>query len=168
MGIVVAGIVGLGVIGAIAGDPDDDTDSVLDRLPDVFGPELPDFSVGDCFDDNSEVPISTGTSLVEARVEQVPCSGTHDAEVFFVFDHPAPDDATYPGDGPMFDTAIDGCLAQFEAFVGAPYDTSALDVYFLAPSSPGFNRLDERKITCAVVNLDQTPLPAGTQRGSGR
>lgn len=167
VGIVVALIIGLGVIGAVAGDPDDG-ESVLDRLPDILGPQLPDFEVGDCFDDNSDLADVTGTSLIEAQVEQVPCSGTHDAEVFFVFDHPAPDNSPYPGDSAMFDTAINACLEEFEAFVGAPYETSALDIYFLAPSPEGFSRLDERKITCAVVNLDTTPLPGGTQRGSGR
>ena len=166
--IVVLGLVGLTVIGALAGDPDEDGESVLDRLPDILGPELPDFEVGDCFDDNSDVPIITGTSLIEAAVEQVPCSGTHDAEVYFVFDHPAPPDSPYPGDGPIFDTSIARCMEQFEAFVGAPYETSALDVYFLAPSPEGFSRLDDRKIVCAVVNLDTTPLAGGTQRGSGR
>jgi len=168
VGIVVLGLIGLGVIGVLAGDPEDDDDSVLDRLPDILGPELPDFEVGDCFDDNSDVPDITGTSLIEAAVEQVPCSGTHDAEVYFVFDHPAPDDSPYPGDGPMFDTSIARCMEQFEGFVGAPYETSALDVYFLAPSPEGFSRLDDRKIVCAVVNLDTTPLAGGTQRGSGR
>jgi len=166
--IVVLGLVGLTVIGALAGDPEEGDESVLDRLPDILGPELPDFEVGDCFDDNSDVPDITGTSLIEAAVEQVPCSGTHDAEVYFVFDHPAPPDSPYPGDGPIFDTSIARCMEQFEGFVGAPYETSALDVYFLAPSPEGFSRLDDRKIVCAVVNLDTTPLAGGTQRGSGR
>lgn len=175
VGIVAAGIVGLGIIGALAGDPDDDaSDSVLDDLPnipdilDVPGQELPDFVVGDCYDDHSDVPDVTGTSMVEAQVEKVPCSAPHDAEVYLVFDHPAPPDATYPGDGAIFDAAVDGCLPPFEAFVGIPYEQSSLDVYFLTPSEQGFNRLDDRQMVCSVVNLDGSPMPGGTARGSRR
>jgi hypothetical protein len=174
--IVVAGIVGLGIIGALAGDPDegggDASGPGLPDIPDIL--DLPDrgvqdFELGDCFDDNSDAPVaSTDTSFVDAQVELVPCSGLHDAEVYHVFDFSAPADTPYPGDGPLFDAAVDACLAQFEPFVGAPYETSSLDMYFLVPSPDGFSRFDDREIVCAAINLDGSPLGGGTVRGSRR
>ena len=105
--------------------------------PTSSGPSSPTSRSATASTTTATCPISTGTSLIEAAVEQVPCSGTHDAEVYFVFDHPAPPDSPYPGDGPIFDTSIARCMEQFEGFVGAPYETSALDVYFLAPVPGG-------------------------------
>ena len=171
--IVVAGIVGLGIIGAIAGDPEegDASGPSLPNIPDVLDipdPSVPEFAVGDCYDDHSDVTLDTSTSMVEAQVEKVPCSSPHDAEVYFLFNHPAPPDSTYPGDGAIFDAAVNGCMPQFEAFVGIPYEDSALDIYFLTPSQLGFNRLDDREIVCSVVNLDGSPMPGGTARGSRR
>lgn len=169
-GILAAGLIGLVVLGLLTNPPEDDDETgILDRLPDIIGGgSAPDLAIGDCFDDHTDVPFTPDTTMVEAQVREVPCSGTHDAEVYHLFDHPARPDTSYPGDAAMFQFAFEGCVAEFERFVGAPYDTSALDVYFLVPTPAAFSRLDERQVICAVVNLDGTPLDGGTERGSGR
>lgn len=121
---------------------------------------------GDCFDNNSELP-STPTDVVDALVEEVPCSSPHDAEVVGVLAHPDPPGTAYPGSEAIIAYANTQCLPFFEPFVGIAIDFSSLDIAYFFPLDASWQRLDDRRIVCSVYALDGSPL-TGTMRGSGR
>jgi hypothetical protein len=118
--------------------------------------------VGQCGD----VPrIRVGGPLDPARVADVPCAQPHDVEVAAVFDHPAADDAGFPGEAAVDGYATDECLRRFEAYVGTPYQASTLDVAIVAPGEDGWEDGD-RRIACVLYHIDFAPL-TGSTRGAG-
>ena len=100
-----------------------------------------------------------------AAIEERPCTEPHDVEVAAVFDHPAGDDADFPGADAVDGYATDQCLLRFEDYVGAPYEASSLDVAFVAPGEDGWDAGD-RRIACVLYHVDFVPL-TGPVRGSG-
>jgi len=113
--------------------------------------------VGDCFNDQS-----TDSSEISS-VPVVPCSGPHDNEIYAETELTG--DA-YPGDDAVAQQADQYCYDQFETFVGAPYETSALDYYPITPLQSGWEELGDRLVSCAVY--DMAGPVTGTLRGSGR
>ena len=85
--------------------------------------------VGDCFDDSP----SQATELSE--VDEVPCSESHDNEVYAVGDHPANSDAPYPGGNALDDYSTGYCLSEFGNYVGIDYQDSRLDLAYLLPDT---------------------------------
>lgn len=116
-----------------------------------------DLAVGDCLpyvdytdvDQISELPV-------------VPCDQPHTDEVFYIFEV---EDGEFPGDSALQETAWDGCLAQFESFVGLTYEQSELDFYSYQPTKGSWNRADDRAIQCIVYSYEDV---TGSLQGSGR
>ncbi|MER5180327.1 DUF4190 domain-containing protein [Streptomyces sp. NPDC002896] len=116
------------------------------------------FSVdkGQCFD-------SPGDSLegVAYDVDEVPCSGEHDGEVFAAFRMTG---GTYPGDSRITEVADEKCYALRESYV---MDTWAMpddvDVYYFTPTRQSW-QLGDREITCFFGSTDG----GGTLKGSLR
>jgi hypothetical protein len=85
--------------------------------------------VGDCFDEpDAEQVVS---------VEGLPCDAPHDAEVFALWDlehevFPSEEEA-------LLEEAWNGCFASFEAYVGAPYENSTLDIWVMTPTAQGWS-----------------------------
>ncbi len=115
-----------------------------------------DLEVGQCFDD----PDSFDEV---ANVDIVDCAEPHDNEVYHVFDLA---DGDYPGLAAVEADAGDGCLAQFEPFVGRDYASSQLDVRYLYPTPETWDEGD-REIVCSLFDLSGDPM-TGSQQGSGR
>lgn len=134
-------------------------DDVDDRLA-SFG-----LALGDCYDDRSELSASP-TDVVDAELAEVACADPHDAEVYALVEHPAAVDADYPGEDALVQFAGPECLSRFGDFVGAPYETSALDFMFVFPTEQAWGLLDDRTVVCSVIALDGSPL-TGTAAGSG-
>ena len=111
---------------------------------------------GDCFD-------SADGSLegLTYDVDKVPCSGTHDGEVFAAFTMPA---GAYPGDDRVTEVADDKCYALEDQYA---MDAWALpdeaDVYYLTPTGQSW-RLGDREVTCVFGSYE----PNGTLTGSLR
>lgn len=112
--------------------------------------------VGTCFDD----PDAASGEVSDVPV--VECSEPHDNEVYYLFDLP---DGDFPGTASVENSAQDGCLAQFEAYVGEPYETSVLGIWPLYPTAGSWDQGD-REIVCVLYDIDGTPL-TGSVRGSG-
>lgn len=93
----------------------------------------------------------------------VPCSEPHTFEVFHSFDVT---DGPYPGLEAMTSLWMNGCLARFEAFVGKPFEESALDISAIYPTELTWTRFDDREILCSVTAIDGEPL-TGSARNSG-
>lgn len=105
-------------------------------------------SVGDCFDDTQIPALEAGEDI-----QLTDCGQPHDNEVYHAFVLP---DGPYPGDEAVKDLAAEGCLAQFESYVGRSYQESALDIFPLWPTEPVWTAGD-RYVYCSVydVNLNQ-------------
>lgn len=111
--------------------------------------------VGDCFNDTS------GTEITEVPV--VPCSDPHDFEVFYEFDMP---DGEFPGSEAIYAKGDEACMAPFEEFVGAAYETSVYDFSYLTPTEGGWDELDDRAVQCYLYEGEGkiTGSAAGTAR----
>ncbi len=101
-------------------------------------------AVGECLivsqagDDGDNVPV-------------VPCDGPHEAEVYAVLQ--VPDSSTYDEDA-VIAHVEEECVARFDDYVGEPYRTSRLDVYYTYPLEDGW-RDGSREAACAVYAPDE-------------
>lgn len=111
----------------------------------VDGGDLDVFTmqIGDCFQD-------IGDDAAEvANVSAVPCSQTHDNEVFYIF---ALSGDKWPGQESVEQTASEGCLPAFETYVGAAYEESHLDYSWLTPTQRSWQEKDDREIVCVLFD----------------
>ncbi|MFI5678641.1 DUF4190 domain-containing protein [Streptomyces cellulosae] len=114
---------------------------------------------GECFD----APRGLEGSLYD--LDEVPCAGGHDGEVFAVVTLPG---GRFPGDEEVTGTADDKCSALRSSYAmdswAVPDD---VDVYYIVPSAESW-RLGDREITCAFGNTDgQAGLDGGSLRNDG-
>lgn len=142
---VLAGVVLLGVAGYLLFQGDS-------------GTSLGGLSVGDCF----QVPLEVDIVVVEV----VPCDDSHDMEVFAVSELPGSPDDPYPGVLAVDESAFTTCLGDFKPYVGADYETSQLDIFWLVPGSGSWEEGD-RTVVCSLVRLD-LQRSVGSARGRGQ
>jgi len=114
--------------------------------------DVRDLKVGDCLADSP-----TGGEEVIFTVETVPCSEPHSAEIYAVVTLPEGD---YPGEEAVVVQVDELCNAEFESFVGLPYEESVLYLNFLYPSDEQSWNAGYRWVTCAVYD------PAGDTTGT--
>ena len=113
-----------------------------------------DIAVGECLGELGEGEVTD--------VEKEDCSEPHDSEVYAAFDLPGGD---YPGVDGVQEVAFVGCLERFEGFVGNAYQSSTLDVTWLAPSPESWSDGD-REVICMVYDLEGGKL-TGSMEDSG-
>ncbi|GAA4765249.1 MULTISPECIES: septum formation family protein [Microbacterium] len=131
---------------------DEETNEVTEGgTVDVFS-----VAVGDCIGTPAEGEVTD--------VEVVPCDQPHDGEVYYEVTMP---DGDWPGDQAVSDAADEGCIGAFEAFIGTPYDTSAIYVQYLTPTEATWTdpTLNDRLISCIAYQDGQQTT--GTLEGSG-
>lgn len=125
---------------------------------DIEGAEMVAFDeleVGDCI---PLVEYGDDDEIFELPV--VPCDQPHTDEVYFIYQT---EDGEFPGDDVLLEEAWDGCVAQFEAFVGVPYEESVLDIYSYQPTKVSWIRASDRTVHCIVFNYEDV---TGTLKGS--
>lgn len=107
----------------------------------VVGAET--LAVGDCLVLPSEDTFDD--------VRTLSCTEPHDAEVFFVGDHP---DGDYPSDE-TFEAFVDAqCLPVFETYTGSAFDDQdVLDVGWFTPTSGAWDGGD-REVVCHLTPAD--------------
>ena len=155
-------VVGLGGLAGCGDDGDDEPEATTTTVLRSTAEEAP-VSTGDC----GNVPrIQVGGALDPATIELVGCDEPHLMEVGAVFDYPLGADADFPGAISVDGYATAQCLERFEAYVGAPYASSELDVLIVAPDEDGWGDGD-RRIACVLYHVDFQQL-TGTVRGTGR
>jgi hypothetical protein len=111
---------------------------------------------GDCFD----VP-GDGFGKDVYDVDEVPCSGEHDAEVFATIPLP---DGDYPGEDDVVEVADDKCFTLRNAYAMDPWAlTDEVDVYYLTPTSESWSWGD-REITCVFGNVNEKAPLTGSLR----
>lgn len=118
---------------------------------------------GGCYDLDG---LGAGLAVDPAALRPVACEGPHTVEVAAVLDHPLEPGSRFPGGEAVDGFATEACLERFEAYVGAPYEASRLDVAIVAPDEAGWVAGD-RRIACLLYDIDFVPLP-GPARGTAR
>lgn len=112
--------------------------------------------VGTCFD--------TATGDAGTTVDVIDCEQPHQYEVFHKLAVPGP---SYPGEDALRIAGDEGCLAQFESYVGTPYEDSELDVEPILPEASAWDGRGEPQIRCALFDDAGIPLEEPA-RGSNR
>ncbi len=104
-----------------------------------------------------------GTCLLsgDAVAAAVPCTDTHDQEVFRVDVFQGGD---FPGRSELTAEADDACYAAYRSYVGRSYEDSAYDYAFYVPDAAEWHA-GERRFVCIVVPSDSDTLP-GVVAGS--
>lgn len=116
------------------------------------------FSVvkGQCFD-----TVSGSLEGLTYDVDEVPCAGEHDGEVFGEFRMTG---SAFPGDGGVSVAADEKCYPLQDAYA---MDSWALpedvDVYYFGPTRTSW-RLGDREVTCIFGNTDETATLTGSLR----
>jgi len=129
---------------------DDNGDVTQGGDTDVFS-----LQVGDCFNDTAADEVSS--------VPIVPCTESHDNEVFFEFSMP---DGDYPSDDEFQAAATEQCDPVFASFIGVDYNDSDLDYAWMTPTSDGWSSLNDRVVQCVVY--DPNGQVTGSLKGSAR
>lgn len=154
-------LIGLALLAACTGDDDDGAATTSTAVERSTAEDVP-LEAGQCGD----VPrLRVGGPIDPAAIDEVSCTQPHDVEVAAVFEHPAGPDLDFPGEAAVDGYATDQCLLRFEAYVGAAYEASSLDVAFVAPGEDGWDDGD-RRIACVLYHADFAPL-AGSVRETG-
>lgn len=105
--------------------------------------------VGDCL-------ATDPSGEVVSEVPTVDCEEPHTSEAF----HSTTIDADeLPSQADVEQLVEDECLAEFESFVGMPYEQSALEVLWLSPTADSWEQGDH-EVVCLVTD------PAGQTTGS--
>lgn len=148
-----AAVVALGLAGCGDDGAQRDDEGAVVEEGDVAATSI---EVGDCFDD-------PGSRDDVAAVPAIPCDQPHTNEAYHAFDL---EGDGFPGAAQVEQLASEGCVAEFEAFVGTPYQESTLDVFYLAPSASSWAEFGDREVLCAVHDVDGDLL-TGSARDSG-
>jgi hypothetical protein len=120
-------------------------------------------AVGDCFDRRTLTEKSaSGQSEIVLKLD---CALPHENEVFDVVDFPDPP-KDYPGEETLRSFARRACVRNFASYVGAPYETSALEIGYVIPTEPDWGSRRTR-IGCTLVDASGKRL-VGSMRGSAR
>ncbi|WP_028647516.1 septum formation family protein [Nocardiopsis sp. CNT312] len=118
--------------------------------------------VGDCFTEEEVFDSSAQQEVTD--VPLVDCAEPHDSEVFLNHDVAG---GAFPGDEALQTEAEEACLGQaFTDFVGVPYVDSEIYAGWLVPTQQSWENLDDRRITCYLLVLDETVT--GTLQGASR
>tara|TARA_B110000238_G_C15946517_1_gene361321 strand:- start:267 stop:749 length:483 start_codon:yes stop_codon:yes gene_type:complete len=107
--------------------------------------------VGDCFNDKTESLDASEVSSVGG----IPCDLPHDNEIY---DRTLAPQGVFPGEESITDIASQYCLANFEAFVGASYQDSLLNITYLYPTQDSWNSVGDREIFCIVFDMNDEKM----------
>ena len=84
-------------------------------------------------------------------IPTVDCSEPHDGQVVGKFEL---DDGDYPGDDAVQTAAQEGCLTEFESFVGIAYEESSLEPSWVYPTEQTWNEVDDREVICFAISAE--------------
>ena len=138
------GVIGLFVVGGLI---------LRDRLTGSPG----DLKVGDCFDEPTQ-------QTEVSEVQHHPCTDPHDAEVFFVGNHPDAD--AYPTVDTFDEYVVANCVPAFETYIGRDYESDTeYDFGYFYPTGGGWGDGD-RELSCYAYRLDGAKLTRSVKSGS--
>ncbi|GCE77220.1 septum formation family protein [Cellulomonas biazotea] len=155
-GLLVLALTGCGALDSPAEAPRESPGGEVTEAADadVFTVE-----VGDCLNGSA---VGEEGALTES-LPVVPCSEPHDGEVYAETELPA---GEFPGADALQAQGDEFCAAQFETFVGIPYDDSVYYQWSLTPTEEGWAALDDRVVQC-VLDTDGE-LVTGSLQGAAK
>ncbi|MBT8208453.1 MAG: hypothetical protein HKN07_00950 [Acidimicrobiia bacterium] len=121
--------------------------------------DVAELSPGDCLPELGFEEISD--------VRLIDCADPHSLEVYSVVQVGAPSDA-FPGEDALSDTTFNACLAQFEGYVGVPYENSELWIYTLSPVREGWEDFNDRESICLLYASPDDGFSVMEQTGTFR
>ena len=141
----VAGLLAILLVAACGGEDSRDGSGAIVEPARIDAVSL---VVGDCFDDDD--------SLVGEfeSIDVLPCSQSHDNEVYASVDYPAANGEPYPGDDAIDEFADGSCFAAFLPYVGISYETSRLDYAWFAPTINGWEDSNDREVLCLLWDIE--------------
>ncbi|MEV0980730.1 DUF4190 domain-containing protein [Streptomyces sp. NPDC049915] len=111
---------------------------------------------GQCFDE----PGALGGATYD--VDEVPCAGRHDGEVFGTFNLPA--GSHYPGERAIDTAAESRCYPLADAYAMDSWAwPDDVDVYYFSPSKDSW-ALGDREVACVFGNTDEHGTLTGSLR----
>ena len=121
-----------------------------EKPPQTAEKAVHDLIPGDCLNGTATAPKNAKRGEVTMLVvAALPCSESHEKEVFAVFDHPAKPEGPFPGENVVAKAAQDGCADRFAAYAGHPFGESDLQVAVIAPGPLLWDKND-RRIVCTL------------------
>ena len=81
----------------------------------------------------------------------ISCDDPHDREVFYTYNI---DDTEFPGEEALQEEVRAECSAQFEAYVGAPYEESSFEVSSMYPSEATFSQAGDTEVICLLDSAE--------------
>ncbi|HEX6367213.1 MAG TPA: septum formation family protein [Agromyces sp.] len=147
-------LTGCGALGSLLSPPQPQRDEVTQEIVEQGQADVFALRVGDC------LTMVQGEQVDAVPV--VPCSEPHSDEVYHDFQL---DDGEFPGDEAIATAAQDGCLAEFNAFVGVAYESSTLDIGWYVPTADSWKQLDDRVVSCTIY--DPARDVTGSLAGAG-
>jgi hypothetical protein len=139
------------------------------ELPLSAGRQLTRYTpeVGDCFDRRKAEGIDPKTAKPREPDEEVilrlDCNQPHSFEVFAVVDITTPD---FPGEPTLVNQGKAACARYFGDYVGAPYETSSIEIAYFVPSGRTWPDLARKVIGCTL--RDPSGKATGSLKGSAR
>ena len=115
-----------------------------------------DLRAGDCFNSSDEEEISD--------VDGVPCTQAHEWEVFALANWEG--DGAFPPDSQLEAIFFEICEPSFAAYVGVPWETSAIYGSMISPSEDSWGAGD-REFICVLYDPEDTQLTESL-RGTNR
>ncbi|MGV9272693.1 DUF4190 domain-containing protein [Streptomyces griseosporeus] len=95
-------------------------------------------------------------------VDEVPCSGRHDGEVFHTFE--MGDGSTYPGESAVDDAAEYACYPRVNDYVMDSWAmTDDIDVYYIGPTADTWD-FGDRLVACILGHTDEGKTLTGSLR----
>ena len=119
-----------------------------------------DVAVGDCFNNPDAEEVTS--------IKTIPCEESHDYEVMQIFRYTQEDDAPYPGDEDLWQTAVDGCIPDFQQYTGLVWENETelfIDAFYPLPDSWDAG---DREAWCLLVRIDPDSFDIVPQSGSLR
>jgi hypothetical protein len=117
--------------------------------------------VGDCFNTTSNTGAN-GDPVVGYAV--VDCTGQHDGEAFSVFDYPHA--SAWPGYEQLGSIEQTRCQADFQTYVGVPWENSSFTINYAAPTETTWASGDHG-ITCLLEDASAGKL-TGSAKNSAK
>lgn len=118
-----------------------------------------DLRVGDCID----LPARSDSI---SEVQHRPCADPHDAEVFAVLTHPAPNGAPVLTQTETNSYLEQNCLSAFDLYTGQDFRTEPdHDIGWFYPTASSWAE-GNRTFTCYLARLDQAKM-TGSRRVAG-
>jgi Septum formation len=121
---------------------------------------IEDVAVGDCFNNPDADEVTS--------IKTIPCEEQHDYEVMRIFVYPEGDDALYPDPDDLWQTAVDGCIPDFQGYTGLVWENET--ELFIDAFYPLENSWDagDREAWCLLVRVDPDTFDIVPQVGSLR